>query len=185
MRSFEEVMKLTRSTSGSAALEDNEARLLFDCLSQLSEGDRVLEIGCQFGRSSVLIAQVAQDRGLTSVHVDPFIDPKIAQSWITSMMHVNAKFTLLGMKSCEALKIIDHLGPFDLVYIDGDHEYEGVKNDLRIADEYVCPGGYLLAHDYARDSLPGVSKAIDEWMDTRRWEMVGHQYTMGAWRRIY
>lgn len=37
----------------------------------------------------------------------------------------------------------------DAIYIDGDHSYTGVMNDLEEAYRIVKPGGWIMGHDYA------------------------------------
>ena len=56
---FEEVMKLTRTVSGCAALEEAEALGLYNACAQVTESGLVVEVGCQLGRSSSLIRQMA------------------------------------------------------------------------------------------------------------------------------
>jgi predicted O-methyltransferase YrrM len=41
----------------------------------------------------------------------------------------------------------------DAVFLDGDHEYEGVLQDLRCWYPKVKPGGLLAGHDYDRDTV--------------------------------
>lgn len=63
----------------------------------------------------------------------------------------------------------------DIVFIDGDHSYEGCKGDIEAWLPNLKPGGLLLIHDYNKESLvfdpqlhphpkpwPGVNKAVDE-----------------------
>jgi predicted O-methyltransferase YrrM len=54
----------------------------------------------------------------------------------------------------------------DLVFIDGDHSYQGVRADYDHWAPHVRPGGRLLFHDaVARDlapSAPGVSRLVEE-----------------------
>lgn len=64
-------------------------------------------------------------------------------------------------------------GSYDIIYIDGDHSYAGVKRDLTRAFEKVKDGGYIMGHDYemnmqkARNSYDfGVKQAVDEFCDT-------------------
>ena len=55
-----------------------------------------------------------------------------------------------------------HLLPqLDLIYIDGDHRYDGVLNDILLAKKLVKKGGIISGHDYHWES-PGVIKAVDE-----------------------
>lgn len=50
--------------------------------------------------------------------------------------------------------------PFDLILIDGAHEYPYVKSDSLNAVKHVHPGGTVLWHDYGY--MRDVSKAVDE-----------------------
>ena len=53
------------------------------------------------------------------------------------------------------------LQAFDLVFIDGDHGYEGAKLDLERWGRRVRPGGLVLVHD-ATPRFPGVMRALEE-----------------------
>ena len=44
---------------------------------------------------------------------------------------------------------------FDLIFIDGDHSYEGVKNDYTISKN---SGNIFVFHDIISDACPGVVK---------------------------
>ena len=48
----------------------------------------------------------------------------------------------------EAHKISENI-KFDILFIDGDHSYEGVKNDTINYESIVRPGGYIVYHDSA------------------------------------
>ena len=50
----------------------------------------------------------------------------------------------------------------DLVFIDADHSYEAVKNDLLFWYEKIRIGGWLLGDDY-NSCHPGTTKAVDEF----------------------
>lgn len=52
---------------------------------------------------------------------------------------------------------------FDLIYIDGDHEYNGVKIDLSLALLKVKTGGLICGHDYNINTFPGVVQAVNEF----------------------
>jgi lipopolysaccharide biosynthesis glycosyltransferase len=54
-------------------------------------------------------------------------------------------------------------GYLDMVYIDADHSYEGVKNDLELSYKKVKIGGIISGHDYTLEKHPGVVKAVDEF----------------------
>jgi lipopolysaccharide biosynthesis glycosyltransferase len=41
---------------------------------------------------------------------------------------------------------------YDIIYIDGDHSYNGVINDLENAFKKIKPNGYIMGHDYEINS---------------------------------
>ena len=51
----------------------------------------------------------------------------------------------------------------DLIYIDGDHDYDGVKNDLYMSYDKIKNGGYICGHDYTSPRFDGVVKAVNEF----------------------
>jgi len=53
-------------------------------------------------------------------------------------------------------------GELDFVFIDGDHTYGGVKEDLAAWYPKVRPGGFFGGHDYG-DVCEGVKRAVDEF----------------------
>jgi hypothetical protein len=52
--------------------------------------------------------------------------------------------------------------PVAAIFIDADHSYAGVKEDLAGWWPHVRPGGLFCGHDY--HLFPGVKQAVDEWV---------------------
>ena len=57
---------------------------------------------------------------------------------------------------------------FDVIYIDGDHSFEGCSKDLELARKKVKKGGWICGHDYEMNELKaknvyyfGVNQAVD------------------------
>jgi len=62
---------------------------------------------------------------------------------------------------------------YDIIYIDGDHDYEGCKKDLEASFKKIKHGGYIMGHDYGTNFAKtktiwyfGVEKAVNEFCDT-------------------
>jgi predicted O-methyltransferase YrrM len=53
-------------------------------------------------------------------------------------------------------------GYFDFIYIDADHSYNGVREDIKVWTPLVKEGGLIGGHDYGRVRWPGVKLAVDE-----------------------
>ena len=62
---------------------------------------------------------------------------------------------------------------FDYVYIDADHSYSGVKEDILHWFPKVKKGGYLSGHDYRHRRLKwyGVKQAVTELIEERKLEL--------------
>lgn len=59
---------------------------------------------------------------------------------------------------------------YDIIYLDGDHSYKGVKNDLFHAFRKIKNNGYIMGHDYEMNMKKahnaysfGVKQAVDEF----------------------
>jgi hypothetical protein len=48
-----------------------------------------------------------------------------------------------------------------MLWIDGDHEYDGVWTDILHWRDYLEPGGTICFHDYS-STFPGVVRAVHE-----------------------
>lgn len=71
--------------------------------------------------------------------------------------------------SYNTLEVFDD-DSLDMIYIDGDHEYEGVRKDLEMAYKKVKSGGWIMGHDYEMNMQKaqtmytfGVKRAVDEF----------------------
>ena len=51
--------------------------------------------------------------------------------------------------------------------LDGDL-YRSIKVSLQLVEGRVVNGGVIVVHDYNNPELPGVAKAVDEWLATHK-----------------
>lgn len=65
----------------------------------------------------------------------------------------------------QAAKLVPD-GSLDFVFIDADHSYEGVKQDIESWSPKVKKGGWITGHDYA-PYWRGVVRAVDEAFGSR------------------
>ena len=66
---------------------------------------------------------------------------------------------------------------FDVVFLDGDHSYEGCSKDIQLWWPKVAEGGYLGGHDYGREEY-GVTEAVSEFAEEEGLEVVlGQNFT--------
>jgi predicted O-methyltransferase YrrM len=184
---FDQVMLVTSQISASPALEDTEAKGLYDCLALVPYNGIVIEVGCQLGRSSSIIAQLASAIGFHAIHIDPYTDdPEYLPRWVEMMRRVNSQFVLACMMTEQTEWLLPMIGGIDLAFIDGDHEAIAVTTDLMLVAEQLRSGGYLCCHDYGNPGLLGVAEAVDEYIADSLidpFDAVGVFGSLGVWKR--
>jgi hypothetical protein len=88
---------------------------------------------------------------------------------LLSEMRSNPKVQLLKGRSADILASFPD-NSLDMIYIDGDHSYEGCAKDLAVSYAKVRNGGWILGHDYEMNMAKarnyyhfGVKQAVDEF----------------------
>lgn len=61
-------------------------------------------------------------------------------------------------------KIIE-IDPCDLIYIDGDHTYEGVKKDLELSWDKLKTKGILIGNDF---DIEGINLAVNDFIQKKK-----------------
>lgn len=138
-----------------------ERALLEGLTAILPEGARVVNIGAESGCSTVAILRGARDiRDFTLWSIDIEERPDEARYVAACGLAVPGRFYQKRGDS----KVLAWEGwpPLNLVFIDGDHSYEGCKGDLEGWSRLVRKDGYLAVHDYEH-RYDSVTKAVDEW----------------------
>ncbi len=73
---------------------------------------------------------------------------------------------IMAMSSADAAAKVPS-GSLDLVFLDADHSYPGVREDLALWVPKVKPGGWIGGHDYQNREpgydFSGVDRAVEEW----------------------
>lgn len=144
-----------------------EIKTLAQTADSLGSGCNFVEIGSYFGRSSVVLGMIARKNNCHLTCIDIFNEfppdehdsDEIKKQFKANMKSVNAEYRLLNMLSEQAGKIYQKT--IDLLFIDGDHSYDGVKSDIELWLPKVKVGGFVLFHDCG-GIHPGVEKAVDE-----------------------
>ena len=116
---------------------------------------RILEIGTFNGIVTAFFAQFNEVEEVITID----IEDKRKRNWrVWENNKVESKIKYIIIKSDEDKRnVVNNLGNFDLIFIDGDHSYKGVKTDFEI-----CKGKspYILFHDFGTN--PEVTRFINE-----------------------
>jgi len=153
--------------------------LYFLAYSSNLNGD-IIEIGSWQGRTTSFLAKACKDSQNGVVYaIDHFQgNPSNKKGYIVTnkdlsdlktnfnanikSLELDDYVNLLDMKSEEAVQLfVNNPKPIRLLFIDGDHSYEGCLNDIKNFIDFIMPGGIIVFDDYS-NAFPGVLKAVKE-----------------------
>jgi predicted O-methyltransferase YrrM len=123
----------------------------------------ILEIGVRTGISTAaFLLGIEQNGGhLYSVDINPGCEGSIGS---------HPQWTFLSGDSKNVGWLLSKIpAKLDVLFIDGDHSYEGVKSDLDNYGHLVSPGGRIILHDVLSGYDPGVRKAFDEYIESTKY----------------
>lgn len=124
----------------------------------------IIEIGSFAGESSEIFAQYFNKVWCVDPWeyetADPILRPHIKQAEkefnkllekypnIIKIKNYSLKFSKMNTKK------------FDVIYIDGLHDYKNVLADIKAWKPYITK--YIAGHDYRKNKFPGVIKAVNQ-----------------------
>ena len=165
------------------------ARSVFDVL-----GDYV-EFGCYAGDTSLMLAEILVGSEKKLYLYDSFegLPEKSSQdasdagrdfvkgALAVSKKDVKARFLRAGLPVPVIKKAwFNELTSEDVpdkiafAFLDGDL-YESIRDSLRLVEGKMAEKAVIIVHDYANPALPGVAKAVDEWMIKSGYKMTQYQ----------
>jgi predicted O-methyltransferase YrrM len=174
VRGFEDLAFMFSSNQlnhGVASLQIDEAALLFRLARDLESGP-VAEIGRFKGGSTVVFASALQPGvELWSYDFHVALRPDMPGAQLDE--ELRAALARFGLESKVHLLVADSRtaepppGEISLLFVDGDHSYEGAKADFDRWSKFVRPGGHVLLHDAVDTGgygnvYPGVARLAGE-----------------------
>ena len=157
---------------GIASLQLDEAALLFRLARRVPAGGAVAELGRFKGGSTLLLASALPDGAelwsydlhvplrpdMQGPELDRALGDALCRYGLEGKVHL-----LVG----DSRTLPPPPRPCDLVFVDGDHTYEGARADYLRWREFLAPGGQLLFHDAVDTGgygnvYPGVARAVAE-----------------------
>ena len=172
-------------------LRDDERAKLHDLAKAVPPFGTMVNIGIEYGASMVCLrAGACYDAILIGIDVDNSLIPVDVLAWLKK--HPVTLIEDFSYNVFQAMRTL--IKDVDLVFVDGDHAYEGVQLDCHWA-ELVRVGGTIVFHDCwawsdnkvaATDAwVAGVNKAVQEWHDSHpEWEELVSVSTMRIFQRV-
>ena len=154
---------------GVASLQLDEAAFLFRLARDVRRGP-VVEIGRFKGGSTLIMSSALPDGvELWSYDAHVALRPDMPGSLLDA--ELRGALERFGLDSKVKLLVGDSKtadpppDPIELLFIDGDHTYEGARSDFERWGTFVAPGGRVLFHDAVDTGgygnvYPGVARAV-------------------------
>lgn len=166
---------------------DEEMSMLYDFIWNNLTEEPTLEIGAYMGKTSYLFCKLQKIKyGEDKVRhyaLDVFDEgvedniyayqPHGTEMWLKNLAEFHGGVFPIQSRSCEpkAWKEVMERR-YSMVFVDGDHRYPNVYQDLLLADTV---SDIILGHDYGHE---GVTKSVDLFCQRRG-------YRVNAWRTPY
>lgn len=149
-----------------------ELTRLYELAMECEPGSTLVEIGCQYGRSTSMLFYAAREKGHCVEVIDNFcVDGERAREHFFELTEEfdDVLWALYELDACDMAKRYNR--EIDLLHIDGNHAIDGIERDILNYEPKVKPGGVIVCHDYdTRDSselhlvFPGISEMCNKYL---------------------
>lgn len=172
---------------------------VFSDLVATTRPEVIIEVGTWKGASAITMAKACQSEGLnTKIYcVDTWLGavefwtdfahtpernlmqkngyPSIYYQFLSNVVHAGLQDIIIPIPNTSAIatKILKAMGvKAQLIYIDGSHDYEDVKADIRAYRELLAPGGIMFGDDFKH--FADVERAVKE--EVKNFEVIDNNY---------
>ena len=169
-------------------LSPPEIEFLYHRASMVKQGQAIVEVGSYRGRSTVALALGAPS-GTRVYAIDSHLygdptredsGPERQSEFYANILRagVGPKVAAVTLRSIEAAAAWSVRGePIGLLFLDGCHLYDSIRQDLDAWLSLTAPGADIILHDYTLTvDHPGVEKAANE---TPGLQLIGTCETIG------
>ena len=127
-----------------------------------------LEIGFAAGIINTILNKFFNFNGI--IVVDDLGDERNGMTFKANMMHKNMTMVCGDSTSQRIIDHVNKLGPYDLIFIDANHNYEYVKKDFNNYKQFLSEKGVIGFHDIDNPDFPGVLQFWNELKETGGYE---------------
>jgi predicted O-methyltransferase YrrM len=124
-----------------------------------------LEVGFAEGFSTMyFMAAIKANGGGFHVAIDPFENTQWHGLGLEKIQEagMKEKFRFMEAKSVSALPVLNsEAASFEIIFIDGDHRFDGTFTDFVLSDPICAKGGYILFHDVQLESTKKVLSFLE------------------------
>ncbi|HEA46571.1 MAG TPA: class I SAM-dependent methyltransferase [Candidatus Pacearchaeota archaeon] len=93
----------------------------------------------------------------------------IEQKMLRKIRHYKDKYIIIKKMSADAIKDIPH--NLDFVYVDGNHSYKYVLEDIELYYKKLKQGGIIGGDDFDHEYLPEVKNAVMDFVNKHKLQL--------------
>jgi predicted O-methyltransferase YrrM len=170
-------------TSAGVQTFHHHYHILYDIADSISKKEiNYVEIGCYAGGSACLMLQRTKTNVISIDLGEPISEEVVRKNTENHNIHKNNFSYIKGnsqvLETKERLKSIMHgykSQEIDILFIDGDHSFNGVHNDFNLYEDLVSIGGYIVFDDYNDpEHSPDVNGAVNNIVSNlKNYEVIG------------
>lgn len=157
---------------------EKEALALYRSCKRLPQNAKILEIGSFQGGSTLAMGHAIAGTDIELYCLDPWSnyinqddfamfkrskvsdDFRIINNFIKNTAFIGENLRMLRGKTNAFARLLEGKN-FDFIFIDGAHDYDSVRYDIKVAFSALKPGGFICGHDYHSEGH-GVIRAVNE-----------------------
>ena len=145
-----------------------------------------MEIGVASGGQTKFLRDYWQSKKTVIVDIGQH---ELFPHWARIKNDVKSDICLEIIDDSHAPKVREQLLPYagrlDFAFVDGDHSYRGLKQDIFLTKELLRPGGVMVLHDTA--AVGDCKKVFDELLFSRDFTLLRnfqHRFGISVWKMI-
>jgi predicted O-methyltransferase YrrM len=127
-----------------------------------------LEIGFHAGYTNTILNKIFEFDEI--VGIDTFQEFVDGNSLRANHRFKNLILVCGDSTSKKIISITKKFAPFDLVLIDGNHDYKFVKKDFENYKSMISKNSFIIFHDIKSNTFPGVSKFWKEISNSKQFK---------------
>nr|WP_307726428.1 class I SAM-dependent methyltransferase [Trichlorobacter sp.] len=176
----EELPLLAAVSAIDSLIQAQEVLALYRLCRMLPDNAKILEIGSFNGSSAMVMGHAIKEREIKLFCIDPWHDylgqedfvgfnqariadgSKIMQEFVKNTSFLGTQLKMLRGFSADFATMLAGQ-EFDLIFIDGAHDYGSVRADIMIGLSALKPGGLLTGHDF-HSCGHGVRQAVNSML---------------------
>ncbi len=132
----------------------------------------IVNVGSGAGTSGLALRESRSDATIYTVDISEGGPNGGLQNEVNAFKHTQYQLPIQILGDSKKVGHEWNKGEIDMLFIDGDHSYDGCKGDIEAWVPHVKKNGIIMLHDYTRDVWPDVKNAVDDNLKENKYPVI-------------